>query len=333
MSNYKVGIVGATGAVGQEMLQVLQSRNFPLAEVQLFASERSAGKTLKTPFGKKKIQPFSVEAASQMDFVLLAVSGDFARDFAKKLTKKTIVIDNSSAFRNHKKIPLVVPEVNAQAIQQAKLIANPNCTTAILAVALYPLFRKFGLRKLIVSTYQAVSGAGAKGIQELKQATQEALAGKKVTQAVFPYPIAFNLLPQIDTFQPNGYTREEMKVVLETRKIFAAPDLPISCTAVRVPTFRAHAEAVTIETQKPLSAKVAREVLAQAAGVKITDDPVKLIYPQPRTATQNFAIEVGRLRQSLVFGKHGLDFFICGDQLLKGAALNAVQILEEIIKC
>lgn len=332
MTDYRVGIVGATGAVGQEILAVLNTRNFPIRDLRLFASERSAGQQVLTPFGSKTVELFSVAAAQEMDFVLLAVSGDFAQKFAPALAEKTVVIDNSSAFRYMQDVPLVVPEVNAKALGASNLLANPNCTTAILAVALYPLYQKFGLKKVIVSTYQAVSGAGAGGIAELTAATRAHLAQAEVPAEVFPYPIAFNLIPQIDTFQENGYTREELKVTWETRKIFGVPDLAISCTAVRVPTFRAHAEAVTIETEKPIESKQAREVLAQAPGVEVVDEPAKLQYPQPRTATKKFAVEVGRLRQSLVFGECGLDFFICGDQLLKGAALNAVQIAEEVLQ-
>lgn len=331
---YKVGVIGATGAVGAAMIQVLHDRKFPVAELHLFASERSAGKTLITPYGGKTVELFSVEATRKMDFVFLAVSGDFAKEFAPQISAEggAIVIDNSSAFRYDDAIPLVVPEINPEAIGKSRLIANPNCTTAILAVALYPLYKKFGLKRVIVSTYQATSGAGAEGMEELKTETAHYLAGEKVSNKIFAHPIPFNLIPQIDTFQENGYTREEMKVTWETRKIFGNPNLAISCTAVRIPIFRAHSEAITIETEKPITPTEAQEILSKAPGVKLVDNPEKQEYPMPINATEKYDVEAGRIRQSLVFGENGLDFFVCGDQIYKGAALNAVQIAEVMIR-
>lgn len=331
---YKVGVIGATGAVGAAMIQVLHDRKFPVGELHLFASERSAGKTLVTPYGGKTVELFSVEAAREMDFVFLAVSGDFAKEFAPQISAEggAIVIDNSSAFRYDDAIPLVVPEINPEAIGNSRLIANPNCTTAILAVALYPLYKKFGLKRVIVSTYQATSGAGAEGMEELKTETAHYLAGEKVSNKIFAHPIPFNLIPQIDKFQENGYTKEEMKVTWETRKIFGNPNLSVSCTAVRIPTFRAHAESVTIETEKPITPAEAQAILAKTPGVKLVDNPEKQVYPMPLNATEKYDVEAGRIRQSLVFGENGLDFFVCGDQILKGAALNAVQIAEVMIK-
>jgi len=332
MAEYKVGVIGATGAVGAEMIKVLKDRNFPVSELHLFASERSAGKKLETPFGEKEVELFSVDAAKEMDFVFLAVDGDFAKEFAPQIAVEggAIVIDNSSAFRYDDEIPLVVPEINAEEAKGAKLIANPNCTTAILAVALYPLYKEFGVKRAIVSTYQATSGAGAPGMSELIEQSKNYLAGKEVKNEVFAHPIPFNLIPHIDKFQDNGFTKEEMKVTWETRKIFGAPDLKISCTAVRIPTLRAHAESCTIETEKPITPEAAREALAKAPGVKIVDDLEKLEYPMPLNATEQYDVEVGRIRSSLVF-ENGLDFFVCGDQLLKGAALNAVQIAEVLV--
>lgn len=329
---YKVGIVGCTGAVGQEMVKVLKERNFPLKELHLFASARSAGKKISTLFGEITVEEFNLEKAKNLDFVLMAVSGDFAKEYAPQIADgKAIVIDNSSAFRYEKKIPLIVPEINGEEAKEAKLIANPNCTTAILAVALYPLHKKFGVKKTIVSTYQATSGGGAPAMEELREQSQNYLAGKEVTNAKFAHPIPFNLIPHIDAFQANGYTKEEMKVTWETRKIFGEPEMAISCTAVRIPTFRAHAESVTIETEKEITPEVAREILANAPGVKLVDNPEKMEYPMPLNATEKYDIEAGRVRQSLVFGKYGLDFFVCGDQILKGAALNAVQIAEVLV--
>jgi aspartate-semialdehyde dehydrogenase len=332
MSQYKIGIIGATGAVGAEMIKVLHDRNFPISELHLFASERSAGKKIDTPFGEKEVELFSVDAAKKMDFVFLAVGGDFAKEFAPQIatTDGAIVIDNSSAFRYDDAIPLIVPEINSASAKDAKLIANPNCTTAILAVALYPLYKKFGVKRAIISTYQATSGAGSPGMNELIAQSKNYLADNEVTNETFAHQIPFNLIPHIDKFQENGFTKEEMKVTWETRKIFDNEDLKISCTAVRIPTLRAHAEACTIETEQPITPKDAREVLSNAPGVKIVDDTENNKYPMPLNATKKYNVEVGRIRSSLVF-ENGLDFFVCGDQLLKGAALNAIQIAESLV--
>lgn len=330
--SYSVGIIGCTGAVGQAMIQVLGERHFPLKSLHLFASSRSAGKKMSTCLGEVKIEEFDLAKAKELDFVLMAVSGDFALEFAPQIASgKTIVIDNSSAFRYDDKIPLVVPEINAAQAKGAKLIANPNCTTAILAVALYPLHQAFQVKKVIVSTYQATSGAGAEGMSELEEETKKYLNGEKADHKIFAHPIPFNLIPHIDKFQVNGYTKEEMKVAWETKKIFQDQSIAVSCTAVRIPTFRAHAEAVTIETTKKITPEQAREILSKTPGVKLVDNPEKLEYPMPLNATQKYDVEAGRIRQSLVFGEYGLDFFVCGDQILKGAALNAVQIAESIL--
>ena len=328
----QVGVIGATGAVGKELVEVLGRRRFPLTKLRLFASGRSAGTRITTPFGEVTIEEFKPEAARGLDLAFLAVSGDFAKQHAPGLVAAGVtVVDNSSAFRLDDQVPLVVPEVNAAAVGDARLIANPNCTTAILVVALAPLHKAFGVKRVIVSTYQATSGAGAEGMAELERETRRVLVeGKEARHEVFAHPIAFNVIPHIDSFQPNGYTKEEMKVVWETRKIMGLPDLPVSCTAVRIPTMRVHAESVTIETEKPVTPEAAREVLRAAKGVKVVDDPAAKLYPMPITATGQDDCEVGRIRQNPVFGDHGLDLFVCGDQLLKGAALNAVQIAERV---
>ncbi|WP_043342014.1 aspartate-semialdehyde dehydrogenase [Belnapia moabensis] len=328
----RVGVIGATGAVGKELVEVLAKRRFPVTELRLFASTRSAGIKQKTPFGEVTIEAYSLEAARGLDLALLAVSGDFAKAHARALAEAGVaVVDNSSAFRLEQDVPLVVPEVNASAIGNHRLIANPNCTTAILVVALEPLRQAFGLKRVIVSTYQAASGAGAEGMAELERETRRVLLeGGPAGHEVFAHPLAFNVIPQIDSFQPNAYTREEMKVAWESRKIMGLPDLLISCTAVRIPTFRVHAEAVTIETERPVTPEAARAVLAKAAGVKVVDDPAAQLYPMPITATGQDDVEAGRIRANPVFGDCGLDLFLCGDQLLKGAALNAVQIAERL---
>ena len=326
-----VGVVGATGAVGSELVKVLHDRKFSLSEVQLFASERSADRKLETPFGATSVRRFELDAARQCDIVFLCVSGDFAREYARRLAERSLVIDCSSALRLLPDVPLVIPEINAEAARGHRLIANPNCTMAVAALALWPLHKTFGLKKVIVSSYQAASGAGAEGMSELIAGASDYLAGKPIKHAVFAHPLAFNVVPQIDRFHENGYTFEEMKVCWEMRKVFGEPDLSVSCTAVRVPTLRAHAEAITIETTEPVTPEAARAVLANAAGVRVVDDPAQHVYPMPITASERYDVDVGRIRTSLIFGAHGLDLFVCGDQLLKGAALNAVQIAERAI--
>jgi len=326
-----VGIVGATGAVGSELVKVLHDRKFPLREIRLFASERSADRRVETPFGPSLVQRFELEAAQRCDVVFLCVSGDFARQYARALAERTLVIDHSSALRLLPDVPLVIPEINPEAMRGARLIANPNCTMAVAAVALWPLHREFGVKKAIVASYQAASGAGTEGMTELIDGARDYLAEKPVRHAVHAHPLAFNVIPQIDRFHENGYTLEEMKVCWEMRKVFGEPELLVSCTSVRVPTLRAHAEAITIETEKPIAPEAARAVLGRAAGVRVLDDPAQRLYPMPITASERYDVDVGRLRQSLVFGAHGLDLFVCGDQLLKGAALNAVQIAERAV--
>ena len=290
----RVGVIGATGAVGRELVEVLGRRRFPVTKLRLFASGRSAGIRLPTPFGETVIEEFTPDAVRDLDLALLAVSGDFAKAHAPGMVAAGVtVVDNSSAFRLDDAVPLVVPEVNAAAIGEARLIANPNCTTAILVVALAPLHAAFGIRRVIVSTYQATSGAGAEGMAELERETRRVLVdGQPAQHDVFAHPIAFNVIPHIDSFQPNGYTREEMKVVWETRKIMGLPNLPVSCTAVRIPTMRVHAESVTIETERPVTPEAARAVLRAAAGVKVVDDVANRLYPMPLTATGQDDCEV-----------------------------------------
>ena len=323
-----VAIVGATGVVGVELLSVLEKRGFPLSELRLFARSRSVGQHRNFKGAVLPIEALP-EGPLSSDLVLASAGGELSKRLAPSWVEGgAIVVDNSSAWRYTPEVPLVVPEINPEAaIQHQGIIANPNCTTAILAVALWPLHRAFGIKRAIVSTYQAASGAGALGMSELLESTREVLAGHEASHRVFSYPLAFNVIPHIDSFQDNGYTREEMKVVWETRKIFGEATLAISATAVRVPTLRAHAEAVTVELEKPATPQEAHEVLAQAPGLELVDDPSRERYPMPQSASGKWNVEVGRLRQSLVF-EGGLDFFVAGDQLLKGAALNTVQIAE-----
>jgi len=333
LAGAKVAILGATGAVGQELISVLRRRAPDLGSLTCYASARGGKRTLQVEGEEVTVLPYQREAIAPGTLVFMAVSGDFSRSEAPALLEQgAIVIDNSSAFRYDPEVPLVVPEVNGDAIGNTRLVANPNCTTAILVPALAVLHRSFGLKRVIVSTYQAASGAGAAGMEELREGVAKELAGEPVPAEAFAHPLAFNVIPHIDSFQDNGYTREEMKVVWEGRKILGLPELPMSCTAVRVPTLRAHGEAVTVETERSCPAAEARRLLAQAEGLEVIDEPEAKRYPMPLTATGKDPVEVGRIRQSLVFGEHGIDFFLVGDQLRKGAALNAVQIAETLVQ-
>ncbi|GMI25938.1 hypothetical protein TeGR_g10882 [Tetraparma gracilis] len=331
-------IIGATGAVGMEVAKCMHSRQstFGPTAPALYASPRSAGKVMSTLYGDLTIAAFDVDLvnSSSYDYIFLAVSGSFSLEWAEKLTNggKTVVIDNSSAFRYHDSIPLVVPEINLAAIgPDDKLIANPNCTTAIAAMALHPIHAKYTIETLIVSSYQATSGAGEPGMQELLEGTRkqlEDLAAPPQPAKMFSHPIAFNCIPCIDKLQDNGYTKEEMKVAWETRKIFCAPDMKVSVTAVRIPTLRAHSEAISIQTKDVIDVAGVKEVLATAKGLVVKDDTANDVYPMPLTSSGADNVEVGRIRQSLVFGDRGVEIFVCGDQLLRGAALNAVLIAE-----
>jgi len=327
--------VGATGAVGEEILETLEKRGFPANVVKLFASEKSAGKTVESSlYGKLQLEPFTFDVASKLDVVLLAVGGDFSLEWGEKLAEAgVLVIDNSSAFRYRSDIPLVVPEINIAAAKGKgkKLIANPNCTTAIALMALFPIHRRFKIKRAIISTYQAASGAGAPGMQELKDGMESIVKGEPAVNKVFAHPLPYNLIPHIDVFQENQYTKEEMKVTWETRKILDEPNLLVSCTSVRIPTLRAHAESITLECEEKVNIAEIRELLSNAPGVKLVDEPAKKLYPMPLTATKQWDVEVGRLRKNDVFGDYGLDLFVCGDQLLRGAALNAVVIAEKML--
>ena len=331
----QVSVVGCTGAVGIEMINTLYNRKFPLHKLRIYASSRSEGKVIDTMYGPLTVETFSVEAVRESDICLMAVSGDFSKEYALQISAMpggSVVIDNSSAWRYTDTVPLCVPEINPTSIIGHTLIANPNCTTAIASVALYPLYVKYGLKKVIISTYQAASGAGAEGIEELEGGVRAFAQGTTIPDAkVFAHKLPFNVIPHIDAFQSNGYTKEEMKVVWETQKIFNDKSISCSCTAVRVPTMRAHAEAITIETMLPITADEARAVLSVSKGVIVVDDPVNKKYPMPLNASGKYDVECGRIRQSLIFGEYGLDLFVCGDQLLKGAALNAVQIAELLL--
>ncbi|MDD5769930.1 MAG: aspartate-semialdehyde dehydrogenase [Candidatus Gracilibacteria bacterium] len=329
---YNIGIVGSTGAVGVEMIDCLYDLKIPVKELRLGASAKSAGSIQKTPFGDIKVQEVNESFFDGLDFALFSAGGDNSKLFAPMaVSKGVVVIDNSSAFRYEKDVPLVVPQINADAIGDAKIIANPNCTTAIALMPIYPIYKKYGIKKMIVSTYQATSGAGAKGMNELLENTRNYLNDEKRENNIFAYDIAFNLIPHIDKFQENGYTKEEMKVAWETHKILNDENILISTTAVRIPTLRAHSESIVLETEKPVDIEDIKNLLKNSPGVELKDDIENKIYPMPLTATKKYDVEVGRIRKNLVFGDYGLEFFVSGDQLLRGAALNAVEILKYII--
>ncbi|MFC4425957.1 aspartate-semialdehyde dehydrogenase [Deinococcus navajonensis] len=324
----RVAIVGATGAVGHELMQVLERSALHIDELLLYASPRSAGSQL-TFRGQALTVQVTPEGPIPADVILASAGGSVSKALAHRwIEGGGVVIDNSSAFRYDAGVPLVVPEVNGEAaLTHQGIIANPNCTTAIAVVAVAPIHREYGVRRMIVSTYQATSGAGQKGMDELLEQTHRVLHGQEATHKEFAHPIPFNVIPHIDAFQDNGYTKEEMKVVWETHKIIGDPSIRVSCTAVRIPTLRTHSEAITLELERPATPDEIRALLAQAAGVEVRDDPEARLYPMPLTASGKYDVEVGRIRESLVFDG-GIDLFVSGDQLLKGAALNAVQIAE-----
>ncbi len=333
MKKLKVGIFGATGMVGQELLKVLFGRNFPIEKLRLYASSRSEGKHLETPMGTITVENADKADFSELDMAFFAIGKGWPKENAPKAVEAgCIVIDNSSTFRYDDDVPLIIPEINPDALADSKLIANPNCTTAIAAIPLWVIYRNFGLKKVIISTYQAASGAGNGGMEELEAETKKALDGEKPGSMIFAYPLPFNVIPHIDSFQDNQYTREEMKVVWETHKIFGDSNIPISCTCVRIPTMRTHSESIVVETEKPVDPDKLRQLLKKTPGVKVKDDPANNIYPMPMNATEQYDVEVGRIRQNLIFKDHGIEFFVAGDQILKGAALNAVQIGELIVK-
>jgi aspartate-semialdehyde dehydrogenase len=324
-----LAIVGATGAVGAELLQLLDQREFPLRGLKLLASPKSAGKVLKFKGEEIPVEALSRNSFKSVDIALFSAGAGISREYgALAVDAGAVVIDNSSAFRMENDVPLVVPEINPDDIHQHKgIIANPNCTTIIALMAIYPLHKVFGLKRVIASSYQAVSGAGAKAIQELELQSKSYFSGETVNPKVFPHPIAFNVLPQVDIFLDNGYTKEEVKFVNESRKIMHHPTLRASITCVRVPVFRAHSVAVHAEFEQPVSIERARDVLAKFQGLELVDDPSLRSYPMPLLVAGKNNCQVGRIRVDTALD-NGLAFWVCGDQLLKGAALNALQIAE-----
>ena len=339
MKKYNVAILGATGAVGQEFLNLIEERNFPFAELKMLASKRSAGKKIQF-MGKE----YTVEEATEDSFkgvdIALFAGGAASKTFAPAAVKAgAVVIDNSSAFRMDPEVPLVVPEVNPEAIANHKgIIANPNCSTIIMVMALKPLYNVSKIKRVVVSTYQAVSGGGKEAMAELEEQVKAINEGRPVVANILPgaslakhYQIAFNLIPQIDVFKDNLYTKEEMKMIDETKKIMSDDSMRITATTVRVPVYRSHAESVNVEFENEISVEKAREVLAAFPGVTLTDNPDEQIYPMPLETSGKNDVEVGRIRKDYSID-NALNFWVCGDQIRKGAALNALQIAEYMIK-
>jgi aspartate-semialdehyde dehydrogenase len=332
-NSVNIAIVGATGAVGVEILRVLERRHFPVGTLRLLASARSVGKQLTFNTQNHPVEELKADAFSGIDIAFFSAGATRSREFIPAAIKAgATVVDNSSAFRMDEAVPLVVPEVNPQDLNHHQgLIANPNCCAAILAVPLWPLHQAAGIKRIIVSTYQSASGAGAQAMEELLDQVKAHVAGEKPVAKVLPHQLAFNLFSHNTPLGPNGYNEEENKLMAEVRKMFHLPQLPMSATCIRVPVLRAHSESVVIETEKPLTAAAAREILAQAPGVKLVDDAANNHFPMPLEATGDLDVHVGRIRQDLS-APNSLALFISGDQLLKGAAWNAVQIAECLLK-
>ena len=338
MKNYHVAIAGATGAVGAELLRVLERRNFPVATIRALASGKSTSKKVSFRNQTISVEELRADSFDKIDIAFFSAGGERSRKFVPLARDAgAIVIDNSSTFRMELEVPLVIPEINPQDVKRHRgVIANPNCTTAVALMAIYPLHRAFGVRRVFAASYQAVSGSGARAIAELKRQVEESCSRRPAGDArashseattVYPHPIAFNVLPHVDVFLESGYTKEEMKMQGEGRKIMHLPEFRASVTCVRVPIYRAHSVAVSAEFERPVSVEQAHEVLAKAPGLELVDEPHKNRYPMPLDVAGKDNCQVGRVRRDCAL-ENGLAFWVSGDQLLKGAALNAVQIAE-----
>jgi aspartate-semialdehyde dehydrogenase len=330
---YSVAVVGATGAVGQEMLRVLAERAFPVRELRVLASARSAGKPVEFKGREYIVQELGAASFDGVQIALFSAGGKVSEQFCPIAVRAgAICIDNTNAFRMDPAVPLVVPEVNPHAIATHKgIIANPNCSTIQMVVVLKPLHDAARIRRVVVSTYQATSGAGKKAMDELFHQTSDLIGGKQITPKAFPHRIAFNVIPQIDVFLENGYTKEEMKMVNETKKIMEDDTIRVTATTVRVPVFFGHSESVNVETERKLTATAARELLAQAPGVRVVDDPANRRYPMPIDAAGQDDTLVGRIREDVSL-ENGLNLWIAADNIRKGAATNAVQIAEILVR-
>ncbi len=328
-NTYKVAILGATGAVGTEIIELLNERNFPLKELKLLSSPRSAGKQITFQGDNLTVEAVNEKSFDNIDIVLASAGGSTSKQWAKTIVDAgAVMIDNSSAFRMDENVPLVVPEINPTAVKNHQgIIANPNCTTILMGVAIYPLHQVKPIQRVVVSTYQSASGAGARAMEEVKTQAQAILNGETPKPEILPYPLAFNLFPHNSPLTENGYCEEEMKMVNETRKIFNCPDLRVTATCVRVPVLRAHSEAINLEFSEPFAVSEARELIKQAEGVTLLEDWQNNYFPMPIDATGKDDVLVGRIRQD-ISSPNNLELWLCGDQIRKGAALNAVQIAE-----
>lgn len=331
MKAYVVAVVGATGVVGREMMSILEERQFPVSKLIPLASARSAGATVLFKGEHIPVQVLDDQSFKGVDYALFSAGGSVSKEFAPIAAKSgAIAIDNTSYFRMDPEVPLVVPEVNAQALKSHKgIIANPNCSTAQLVMALKPIHDLVGIERIVVSTYQSVSGAGKEGLDELETQSRISLAGGPAVPKKFLHPIAFNLIPQIDEFTANGYTKEEMKMIEETKKILGDPSIRVTATTVRVPVFVGHSESVNIQTKQKITAKQVRECLQAMPGVTVLDEPEHNLYPTPRDTAGKDDVFIGRIREDISI-PNGIELWCVGDNLRKGAALNAVQIAEAL---
>ncbi len=330
--SFRVAILGATGAVGTELLQLLENRHFPLAELKLLASERSAGRSLMFRGKTQVVEAVTESAFKNVDLVLASAGASTSKFWAPKaVAAGAVVVDNSSAYRMDPSVPLVIPEVNPEAAREHQgIIANPNCTTILMNLVVWPLHQVQPVQRLVAATYQSASGAGARAMEEMKAQAQAILLGNPPPTEFFPYPLAFNLFPHNSELNDQGYCTEEMKMVRETRKIFNAPDLKVTVTCVRVPVLRAHSEALNLEFNQPFDVEQARDILQKAPGVKLVEDWQANYFPMPMDASGQDDVLVGRIRQDISH-KCGLELWLSGDQIRKGAALNAVQIAELLV--
>lgn len=332
-SSYTVGIVGATGAVGQELVRLLHLRNFPFGRLRLFASARSAGKTIEAGGKTYTVEEAKVGAFEGVDVAFFAAGGSVTRALAEDaVASGCVVIDKSSELRMEDDVPLVIPEINPERLQSHEgIIANPNCSTAVMLMGLWPLHQAFGLKRIFVSTYQSVSGTGADAVRELEAQVLASVHGDPVTKKVYPHQIAYNCIPHVDSFGEDGYTGEETKMAQESRKIMGLPDLKVSATCVRVPVLRAHSISVSAEFERPVDVVIAKQAVANFAGAELVDDPETQRYPTPLEFAEQVKCGVGRIRRDSALD-NGLSFWVSGDNLWKGAALNAVQNAELMIR-
>lgn len=329
-----LAIAGVTGAVGQEFLRIIEERDFPFDSIRMLASKRSVGKKVELKGKEYLVEEMTHDSFERVNIALFSAGASRSREFCPSAVKAgAVVVDNSSAYRMDPEVPLVIPEINPQKIKENKgIIANPNCSTIIAIVPVWPLHKANPVKRMVVSTYQAASGAGQSAMLELEEQSREILAGKKPTMKIFPYQIAFNIFSHNSKLEPNGYNEEEMKMVRETHKIFDCPEMAITCTCIRIPVFRAHSESINLEFTDPITPDEVRDLLSTAPGVSLIDDRKNNRFPMPLDATGKDDVFVGRIRQDeSIPDNRGINIWVSGDQIRKGAALNAVQIAEKLL--